>query len=81
MLSYLQVIPAAWLRLFSPREVNQLLGGGEAAALDIDDMQAHTVYRWGALCGLRLDCPAAGALDGLLSWPLGGLLCLRCTGP
>ncbi|PRW44359.1 E3 ubiquitin- ligase UPL7 [Chlorella sorokiniana] len=39
-----RVIPASWLRLFSPREVNQLLGGGEAAALDIDDMQAHAVY-------------------------------------
>ncbi|KAI7846263.1 hypothetical protein COHA_000243 [Chlorella ohadii] len=39
-----QVIPSSWLRLFSPREVNQLLGGGEAAALNIDDMQAHTVY-------------------------------------
>lgn len=43
-----QVIPSSWLRLFSPREVNQLLGGGDASALDIDDMQAHTVYRcWG----------------------------------
>lgn len=43
-----QVIPSSWLRLFSPREVNQLLGGGEASALDIDDMQAHAVYRcWG----------------------------------
>ncbi|KAL4428287.1 hypothetical protein ABPG75_002376 [Micractinium tetrahymenae] len=39
-----KVIPPAWLRLFSPREVNQLLGGGEAAALDVDDMQAHAQY-------------------------------------
>lgn len=41
-----QVIPPPWLRLFSPREVNQLLGGGEAAVLDVDDMQAHAQYRW-----------------------------------
>ena len=41
-----QVIPPAWLCLFSPREVNQLLGGGDAAALDVEDMQAHVAYRW-----------------------------------
>lgn len=41
-----QVIPASWLRLFSPGEVNQLLGGGDAAGLDVDDMQAHAQYRW-----------------------------------
>ena len=42
----LQVIPASWLRLFSPREINQLLGGGEGGGvLDVDDMQAHTHYR------------------------------------
>jgi hypothetical protein len=42
----LQVIPASWLRLFSPREVNQLLGGGEGGGvLDVDDMQSHTHYR------------------------------------
>lgn len=39
-----KVIPPPWLRLFSPREVNQLLGGGEAAVLDVDDMQAHAQY-------------------------------------
>ncbi|EFN55183.1 hypothetical protein CHLNCDRAFT_23742 [Chlorella variabilis] len=39
-----RVIPASWLRLFSPREVNQLLGGGEAAGLNVNDMQAHTQY-------------------------------------
>jgi hypothetical protein len=47
-----QVIPSAWLRLFSPKEVNQLLGGGEAAALDVEDMQAHTRYR----CGAKVYC-------------------------
>ncbi|KAL4858841.1 E3 ubiquitin-protein ligase UPL7 [Chlorella vulgaris] len=39
-----RVIPASWLRLFSPGEVNQLLGGGDAAGLDVDDMQAHAQY-------------------------------------
>jgi hypothetical protein len=46
--AHLQVIPASWLRLFSPREVSQLLGGGEAAALDLEDMQAHVHYRQAA---------------------------------
>eukprot|EP00887_Chlorella_sp_A99_P004884 scaffold4.g4884.t1 len=41
----LQVIPPAWLRLFSAGEVNQLLGGGEGGLVDVDDMQAHAQYR------------------------------------
>ena len=28
-----QVVPAPWLRLFSPGEVNQLLSGGEGGGL------------------------------------------------
>ncbi|KAK9832830.1 hypothetical protein WJX81_005036 [Elliptochloris bilobata] len=43
-----QVIPAAWLRLFSPDEVNQLLAGGVGGGgLDLADMRAHTVYSGG----------------------------------
>lgn len=48
-----RVIPPSWLRLFSPREVNQLLGGGEDSALDVEDMQAHTQYRYVGDAGLR----------------------------
>ena len=40
-----QVIPPPWLRLFSPAEVNQLLGGGEGGEIDVRDMQAHAQYR------------------------------------
>lgn len=43
-----QVIPAAWLRLFSPAEVNQLLAGGVGGGgLDLADMRAHAVYSGG----------------------------------
>ena len=44
----MQVIPAAWLRLFSPDEVNQLLAGGVGGGgLDLADMRAHAVYSGG----------------------------------
>jgi ubiquitin-protein ligase E3 C len=41
------VLPPAWLRLFSPREINMLLGGGEAANVDVNDMIKHTQYAGG----------------------------------
>ena len=43
----MQVIPASWLRLFNPKELNELIGGGEAGLLDVDDMAAHTKYSGG----------------------------------
>lgn len=43
----LQVIPPAWLRLFNPREVNQVLAGGEGGGLDVADMRAHARYSGG----------------------------------
>lgn len=39
-----RVLPPAWLRLFSPREVNQLLGGGEGGDIDVEDMKRYTQY-------------------------------------
>lgn len=43
-----QVIPAAWLCLFSPHEVNQLLAGGVGGGgLDLADMRAHAAYSGG----------------------------------
>lgn len=41
-----QVIPPSWLRLFSPSELNQLLGGGEGGDIDVADMIRYTQYRW-----------------------------------
>jgi hypothetical protein len=41
------VLPPAWLRLFSPGEVNQLLGGGEGAGVDVADMRRHAHYGGG----------------------------------
>ena len=43
----LQVIPSAWLRLFNPKEVNELLSGGEGGGLDAADMQRHATYSGG----------------------------------
>ena len=43
----MQVIPSAWLRLFNPREVNQLLSGGEGGGVDAEDMQRHATYSGG----------------------------------
>ena len=43
----MQVIPPAWLRLFSAPEVNQLLAGGEGGSIDVSDMRAHTAYSGG----------------------------------
>ena len=40
----LQVIPASWLRLFDPREVNQLVGGGASGDIDVTDLQQHSAY-------------------------------------
>lgn len=41
-----KVIPPSWLRLFSPSELNQLLGGGEGGDIDVADMIRYTQYRW-----------------------------------
>lgn len=43
----LQVIPPAWLRIFSAPEINQLLAGGESGGIDVADMKAHTCYSGG----------------------------------
>lgn len=82
--AHCQVIPAPWLRLFSPKEVNQLLGGGEAGAIDIEDMRQHTVYRWGGGGSARA---GVGAQPGrAVSWPCraapgqsAGWPCCACT--
>ena len=42
-----QVVPAAWLRLFNPAEVNELLSGGAGGGADADDMRAHATYSGG----------------------------------
>ena len=42
-----QVIPSAWLRLFNPKEVNELLSGGEGGGVDAADMQRHATYSGG----------------------------------
>ena len=42
-----QVIPGAWLRLFNPAEMNELLSGGAGGGADADDMRAHATYSGG----------------------------------
>lgn len=42
------LIPSGSFRLFTPKELNDLLGGaGEGVALDVDDLQSHTKYSGG----------------------------------
>jgi hypothetical protein len=41
------VLPLAWLRLFSAREVNQLLGGGDGGDVDVEDLRKHCQYSGG----------------------------------
>ena len=41
------MIPSAWLRLFNPKEVNELLSGGEGGGVDAADMQRHATYSGG----------------------------------
>ena len=43
----LQVVPPAWLRLFSTQEVAQLLSGGEAGAVSVQDLRQHAAYSGG----------------------------------
>ncbi len=43
----LQVIPSAWLRLFNPKEINELLSGGEGGGVDAADMRQHATYSGG----------------------------------
>lgn len=42
-----KVFPLAWLKLFSAREVNMLLGGGDGGDIDIEDLKKHTHYSGG----------------------------------
>ena len=41
-----EVIPAAWVNMFAPAELQLLLGGSDAP-LDVDDWQAHATYSGG----------------------------------
>lgn len=41
-----EVIPAAWVNMFAPTELQLLLGGSDAP-LDVDDWQAHATYSGG----------------------------------
>merc|ERR1719421_610137 len=41
-----EVVPSAWVNMFSPAELQLVLGGSDAP-LDIDDWQQHTVYSGG----------------------------------
>jgi HECT-domain (ubiquitin-transferase) len=43
----LQVVPLRYFRMFSTTEVNELLGGGTALALDPADMRRNTRYAGG----------------------------------
>jgi len=42
-----QVVPLSWLTLFSPKELNEVVGGGTAGDLDVEDMRSHTKYSGG----------------------------------
>uniref|UniRef100_A0A061RFF5 HECT-type E3 ubiquitin transferase n=2 Tax=Tetraselmis sp. GSL018 TaxID=582737 RepID=A0A061RFF5_9CHLO len=42
-----QVVPLTWLNLFSPKELNEVIGGGAAGEIDLDDMRAHARYSGG----------------------------------
>ncbi|KAH7617236.1 putative E3 ubiquitin-protein ligase UPL7 [Nannochloris sp. 'desiccata'] len=42
-----RVFPLAWLKLFSAREVNLLLGGGDGGDVDLEDLKRHTHYSGG----------------------------------
>jgi len=41
------VIALQWLQIFSPTEINRLLGGGPMGLIDVIDMKRHTVYKGG----------------------------------
>lgn len=41
------ILPLTWLKIFSPRELNMLLGGGVFGSIDIDDMRKHCQYMGG----------------------------------
>ena len=43
----LQIVPASWLKMFNPLEVNELVGGGESGTLSVQDMAMHTQYSGG----------------------------------
>lgn len=44
---FTSILPIEWLRIFSPQEVNNLLGGGEGGALNVEDWRQHCVYTGG----------------------------------
>jgi ubiquitin-protein ligase E3 B/ubiquitin-protein ligase E3 C len=39
LLPCFQVVPLSWLHLFSPKELNEVVGGGTAGELDVEDMK------------------------------------------
>lgn len=41
-LSVLQIVPVAFLRMFDPSEVNELLAGSAATGVDLPDLKSHT---------------------------------------
>ena len=53
LLCQLQVVPPAWLRLFSTTELRQLLSGGEDGSVEVADLKAHAVYSGGYTAGSR----------------------------
>ncbi|CAD7704872.1 unnamed protein product [Ostreobium quekettii] len=42
-----EVVPLPWLRLFSPKELNALLSGGEGVDVDVENMKSFTKYSGG----------------------------------
>lgn len=44
---FYEVIPVEWVRMFSPRELQRLIGGDADRALDLKDLRKHTRYAAG----------------------------------
>ena len=42
-----QLIRPTWLRLFGPRELNDLISGGNRGVIDLADLKKHTKYAGG----------------------------------
>ena len=42
-----QLIKPSWLRLFGPRELNDLISGGNGGVIDLADLKKHTKYAGG----------------------------------
>jgi hypothetical protein len=41
------IFPPSWLRIFSPKEINMLLGGGKDGHIDIQDLKKHCRFTGG----------------------------------